>query len=189
MGFPAPYEDNNMRRFDHRKYRPAPAFRLPERQWPSRVIEHAPIWASVDLRDGNQAPLEPMNVAQKRRIWSLLVKLGFEEIELAHIVQTESEQRGREIGSARIHEMLLDNFVVDRAPTRLLSYHLDCSGYDRIEVHIAEAGVERVLGGGGEGAIAAFVDCWRRHSGQRVNVMDYTEHSVGEGSDAQAASL
>jgi 2-isopropylmalate synthase len=71
-----------MRRFDHRKYRPAPRVQLPNRQWPDRVIERAPIWASVDLRDGNQALMEPMGVAEKRRLWQLLVRLGIKEIEV-----------------------------------------------------------------------------------------------------------
>lgn len=69
-------------RFDHRRYRPAPVLDLPQRVWPTRVVERAPIWASVDLRDGNQALLEPMGVAQKRRFWGLLIKLGFKEIEV-----------------------------------------------------------------------------------------------------------
>ncbi|QAU32972.1 2-isopropylmalate synthase [Janthinobacterium sp. 17J80-10] len=71
-----------MKAFDHRKYRAAPVVNLPARQWPSRTITRAPRWASVDLRDGNQALLEPMNVGQKRRLWALLVKLGFKEIEV-----------------------------------------------------------------------------------------------------------
>ena len=71
-----------MTTFDHRKYRPAPAVTLPDRQWPNRSITRAPRWASVDLRDGNQALLEPMTVAQKRRLWELLLKLGFKEIEI-----------------------------------------------------------------------------------------------------------
>jgi 2-isopropylmalate synthase len=71
-----------MRRFDHCKYRPAPRVQLANRQWPNRVIERAPIWASVDLRDGNQALMEPMGVAQKRRLWALLVSLGLKEIEV-----------------------------------------------------------------------------------------------------------
>ncbi len=71
-----------MNRFDHRKYRPADAIRLTDRQWPDRRILQAPIWASVDLRDGNQALLEPMNVEQKQRLWALLVKLGLKEIEV-----------------------------------------------------------------------------------------------------------
>ena len=71
-----------MKPFDHRKYRPAPAIEMANRQWPNRTIDKAPIWASVDLRDGNQALLEPMNVSQKRSMWALLVKLGFKEIEV-----------------------------------------------------------------------------------------------------------
>ncbi|GBL45929.1 2-isopropylmalate synthase [Sulfuriferula multivorans] len=71
-----------MSTFDHRKYRPTPAPQMRDRQWPSRTITAAPRWCSVDLRDGNQALLEPMNVAQKQRMWALLVKLGFKEIEV-----------------------------------------------------------------------------------------------------------
>jgi 2-isopropylmalate synthase len=68
--------------FDHRKYRPAPAMPMQHRQWPDRTIDKAPGWASVDLRDGNQALLEPMNVEQKRQMWELLVKLGLKQIEV-----------------------------------------------------------------------------------------------------------
>ena len=71
-----------MKPFDPSKYRPAPAVPMHNRQWPGRTIEHAPVWASVDLRDGNQALLEPMSVGQKRKLWALLVKLGFKEIEV-----------------------------------------------------------------------------------------------------------
>jgi len=74
--------ERNVTSFDHRKYRPAPAVNLTDRQWPNRSIDQAPRWASVDLRDGNQALLEPMNVAQKRRLWALLLKLGLKEIEV-----------------------------------------------------------------------------------------------------------
>jgi len=68
--------------FDHRKYRPAPTIRLPDRTWPDRTITHAPRWASVDLRDGNQALLAPMNVAQKQALWRLLLEIGLKEIEV-----------------------------------------------------------------------------------------------------------
>ncbi|MDH5361446.1 MAG: 2-isopropylmalate synthase, partial [Gammaproteobacteria bacterium] len=71
-----------MQQFNHHKYAPAPRLELSNRQWPSRQIEAAPIWASVDLRDGNQALLEPMSVAQKRSLWALLVKLGIKQIEV-----------------------------------------------------------------------------------------------------------
>ena len=71
-----------MKAFDHTKYRPAAMLPMRQRQWPNNTISRAPRWVSVDLRDGNQALLEPMDVAQKRRMWALLVKLGFKEIEV-----------------------------------------------------------------------------------------------------------
>src|SRR5437879_12676949 len=64
------------------KYRPAPAVDIPDRQWPGRVITQAPIWCSVDLRDGNQALVNPMDVHRKRRLFELLVRMGFKEIEV-----------------------------------------------------------------------------------------------------------
>ncbi|HEY1171720.1 MAG TPA: 2-isopropylmalate synthase [Verrucomicrobiae bacterium] len=64
------------------KYRPFPPVQLPNRQWPSRVLTQAPIWCSVDLRDGNQALAVPMNVAQKLELFQALVKCGFKQIEV-----------------------------------------------------------------------------------------------------------
>jgi 2-isopropylmalate synthase len=64
------------------KYRPFPPIHLPERQWPSRTLTHAPMWCSVDLRDGNQALAIPMNVGQKLELFQALVKCGFKEIEV-----------------------------------------------------------------------------------------------------------
>ncbi|GAC1443980.1 MAG: 2-isopropylmalate synthase [Vulcanimicrobiaceae bacterium] len=64
------------------KYRPFGQIDLPDRRWPSRVIERAPQWCSVDLRDGNQALIEPMGPQRKRRMFDLLVRLGFKEIEV-----------------------------------------------------------------------------------------------------------
>jgi 2-isopropylmalate synthase len=66
-----------------RKYRAFQPIDLPNRQWPSNVIAKAPIWCSVDLRDGNQALIEPMGVDRKNRMFKLLVDLGFKEIEVA----------------------------------------------------------------------------------------------------------
>ena len=68
--------------FDHRKYQPFPVIDKPDRRWPSQRIEKAPLWAAVDLRDGNQALIKPMSVAQKRRFFQMLVELGFKEIEV-----------------------------------------------------------------------------------------------------------
>ena len=75
-------ENRQATRFDHKKYRAFEAIRLTNRTWPDKVITHAPKWCSVDLRDGNQALIEPMNVEQKKTLFALLVKLGFKEIEV-----------------------------------------------------------------------------------------------------------
>lgn len=64
------------------KYRPAPVIDLPDRQWPQRTVTQAPIWCSVDLRDGNQALPIPMSVDEKIEMFDLLVKIGFKEIEV-----------------------------------------------------------------------------------------------------------
>ncbi len=64
------------------KYRPFPPVQLAARQWPNRVLAAAPIWCSVDLRDGNQALAVPMNIAQKLELFQTLVQCGFKEIEV-----------------------------------------------------------------------------------------------------------
>src|SRR4030081_1141766 len=64
------------------KYRSFPTIHLPERQWPYRTLQKAPQWCSVDLRDGNQALAQPMNVSQKLELFDALVKCGFKEIEV-----------------------------------------------------------------------------------------------------------
>ncbi len=68
--------------FDHRKYHAHAAISRPQRRWPDQIIRQAPDWCSVDLRDGNQALARPMSVAQKKELFSLLVALGFKEIEV-----------------------------------------------------------------------------------------------------------
>ncbi len=64
------------------KYRPYPLIDLPDRQWPTRTISKAPIWCSVDLRDGNQALPTPMGIEEKMEMFKLLVEIGFKEIEV-----------------------------------------------------------------------------------------------------------
>ena len=64
------------------KYCPFTPIELPERQWPTRVLKQAPRWCSVDLRDGNQALIDPMNVQEKLRMFDLLLEVGFAEIEV-----------------------------------------------------------------------------------------------------------
>ncbi len=68
--------------FNHQNYRPFPAIQKADRRWPAQTISQAPGWCSVDLRDGNQALIEPMSVEQKQRMWRLLLDMGFKEIEV-----------------------------------------------------------------------------------------------------------
>ncbi len=77
--------------FDHRKYRPFTPLHKPDRRWPSRVIERAPDWCAVDLRDGNQALVKPMTVAQKKTLFALLVKVGFKEIEVGFPAASQTD--------------------------------------------------------------------------------------------------
>ena len=71
-----------MASFDHHKYPTFQPLRMTSRRWPDASIEKAPVWCSVDLRDGNQALIEPMTAAQKSRLYDQLVKIGFKEIEV-----------------------------------------------------------------------------------------------------------
>src|SRR4051794_34665228 len=64
------------------RYRPFTPIDLPDRTWPSAVIASPPQWCSVDLRDGNQALIDPMDGERKRRMFELLVRLGYKEIEI-----------------------------------------------------------------------------------------------------------
>ncbi|HVC52918.1 MAG TPA: 2-isopropylmalate synthase [Stellaceae bacterium] len=73
------------------KYRPFAPINLPERKWPSRIIDNAPVWCSVDLRDGNQALIEPMGPEKKRRMFDMLLKLGFKEIEVGFPAASDTD--------------------------------------------------------------------------------------------------
>ncbi len=73
------------------KYRPFPAVDLAHRQWPGRTITTAPVWMSTDLRDGNQALFEPMNIERKMRMFEMLCGIGFKEIEVAFPSASQTE--------------------------------------------------------------------------------------------------
>ncbi len=73
------------------KYRPFAPVRLTDRRWPDAVITQAPTWLSTDLRDGNQALIEPMDIARKLRMFELLVKIGFKEIEVGFPAASQVE--------------------------------------------------------------------------------------------------
>ena len=111
------------------------------------------------------------------------------QVELAQVVQQASEERSGEIDSATIHRLFLQCFVTDQVPVTLKGYRLDRKGgHDIIEAHLVENGRENRLHGEGEGAISAFADGWMRHSGQQMSVVDYSEHAIGSGTDAEAAA-
>ncbi len=74
-----------------RKYRPFEPIALADRTWPNRVLRTAPTWCSVDLRDGNQALIEPMDADRKRRMFDLLVKIGFKEIEVGFPAASQTD--------------------------------------------------------------------------------------------------
>lgn len=77
--------------FDHSKYRPTPVVPKPNRRWPDRVIDRAPDWCAVDLRDGNQALVKPMSVVQKKKLFQLLVDIGFTEIEVGFPAASQTD--------------------------------------------------------------------------------------------------
>ncbi len=74
-----------------KRYQKNPVLHYPEREWPGKEIEKAPIWCSVDLRDGNQALIDPMVVSEKMEFYDLLLKLGFKEIEIGFPAASQIE--------------------------------------------------------------------------------------------------
>ena len=73
------------------KYRSFPPIGLGDRTWPDRVLAAPPLWCSVDLRDGNQALIEPMDAARKRRMFDQLVRIGFKEIEVGFPAASQTD--------------------------------------------------------------------------------------------------
>ena len=76
---------------NYKKYKRVPVLHYPDREWPDKEIEHAPLWCSVDLRDGNQALIDPMNVEEKMEMFQLLLKLGFKQIEIGFPAASQIE--------------------------------------------------------------------------------------------------
>ena len=75
----------------NKKYKPYKPVSKENRSWPSKVIEKAPIWCSVDLRDGNQALIEPMGDERKKRMFNLLCKIGFKQIEIGFPAASQTD--------------------------------------------------------------------------------------------------
>lgn len=76
---------------NYARYKRVPVVHFPERTWPDKEIEKAPVWCSVDLRDGNQALIEPMSLDEKLEFFQLLVDVGFKEIEVGFPAASETE--------------------------------------------------------------------------------------------------
>ncbi len=76
---------------NYKRYQRVPVINYPEREWPNKEIQKAPVWCSVDLRDGNQALVEPMVVEEKVEMFNLLVKMGFKEIEIGFPAASQIE--------------------------------------------------------------------------------------------------
>lgn len=124
--------------FDHTKYRPFPPVQLTDRQWPDQVISQAPIWCSVDLRDGNQALVDPMTVAQKKRLFKLLVKLGFKQIEVGF---PAASQPDFDFVRALIEENMIPDDVTVQVLTQAREHLIDrtieaLAGVKQAIVHI-----------------------------------------------------
>ena len=120
------------------KYRPFPPVQLPGRQWPSRVLTHAPIWCSVDLRDGNQALAIPMNVSQKLELFDALVKCGFKEIEVGFPAasNTEFEFMRRLIEDNRIPDDVTIQVLVQAREDLIERTVLSLAGAKRVIIHM-----------------------------------------------------
>ncbi|MGF6923728.1 2-isopropylmalate synthase [Paraburkholderia sp. UCT70] len=123
------------------KYRPFPAVRLTGRKWPSRTVDAAPVWMSTDLRDGNQALIEPMNAAQKLEYFEMLVAIGFKEIEVGFpsASHTDFDFVRKLIDERRIpDDVTIEVFVPSRA--ELIARTFDAlEGAPRAIVHLYNA--------------------------------------------------
>jgi 2-isopropylmalate synthase len=127
-----------MSSFDHRKYRPYRPIALTDRTWPDRVIGKAPDWCSVDLRDGNQALIQPMSVEKKLALFDLLVDLGFKEIEIGFPAAAEPEFRlaRRLIDEERIPDDVTVQ-VLTQARSEIIAKTFDSlKGVKRAVIHV-----------------------------------------------------
>tara|TARA_B110000037_G_scaffold197272_1_gene235199 strand:- start:8049 stop:9728 length:1680 start_codon:yes stop_codon:yes gene_type:complete len=120
------------------KYRPFPAIPLPDRTWPDKEITRAPIWCSVDLRDGNQALPQPMSIEEKLEFFDLLVRIGFKEIEIGFpsAADTEFNFCRRLIEENRIPEDVTIQILVQTREQLIRRSFEAIAGAKRAIVHI-----------------------------------------------------
>ena len=118
-----------------RKYCAYEQVSLDDRRWPSRTITKAPIWCSVDLRDGNQALIEPMGVERKKSMFALLVQLGYKEIEVGFPAASQTD-------FDFVRSLIVDNLIPDDVTVQVLTQareHLIDRTYDSL------VGAERAI--------------------------------------------
>ena len=111
------------------KYQPFEPIRLTDRTWPDAVITKAPIWCSVDLRDGNQALISPMDSERKKRMFMTLVDMGFKEIEVGFPAASQTDF---DFVRMLIEENLIPDDVIIQALTQARE-ELICRTYESLE--------------------------------------------------------
>ena len=99
---------------NYKKYKRVPVLHYPEREWSDKEIEHAPMWCSVDLRDGNQALIDPMNVEEKMEMFRLLLKLGFKQIEIGFPAASQIEYDF-------LRKLVAENMIPDDVQVQVLT--------------------------------------------------------------------
>ena len=128
-----------MSSYDYRRY---PAFRfaadLPDRTWPDQKLERAPLWCSVDLRDGNQALIDPMTIPKKLRFWELLIKCGFREIEIGFpsAAQVEFDFTRKLIEEDRIPDQVTVQVLTQARKHLIERTYESLEGVKRAIVHV-----------------------------------------------------
>ena len=123
------------------KYRPFAPINLPDRQWPGRTIDKAPRWLSTDLRDGNQALIDPMNGEKKARFFKLLVKLGVKEIEVGFPSASQTDfdyVRGLVDGHLIPDDVVIQGLVQSRADLIATTFE-SMAGAKKAIVHLYNA--------------------------------------------------
>ena len=129
-----------------RKYRPFPQVDLPNRQWPSRTIDKAPRWLSTDLRDGNQALIDPMGAEKKKRFFDLLLKVGVKEIEVGFPSSGATDFdfiRGL-VDSGRIPADVTIQSLTQSRRDLIEKTFASMAGAPRAIVHLDKAGVKAI---------------------------------------------
>ena len=124
-----------------RKYRPFPQVPLPDRQWPSRAITRPPRWLSTDLRDGNQAIVDPMDAVKKNRFFDMLVEIGVKEIEIGFPAagQTEFDFISTLVRSGRIPDDVIVQVLTQSREDLISTSFASLEGADKAIVHLYNA--------------------------------------------------